>query len=83
MSAHARSEPITFGHVYDEIERLHLKATRLAGIANAIGMLWPEHKCSAGTAELIFLSEELANELNSEIDALSMKASELLKPQTA
>ena len=77
MSAHACSEPITFSHVHDEIERLEGMAARLAGIIGAIGLLQPEHRHAEATACLVYLSEELANDLNQGMGALSVKASHL------
>jgi len=47
------------------------RACRLSGVMNAIAFLENEEQCNEGKAALIFLAEELANDLNNALDSVN------------
>ncbi len=52
---------------------IHTKALRLSGILSAIAFLENENACAEGRSQLIFLAEELSEELTDALDALYTK----------
>ena len=68
---------ITPDYIASELQRLENMSTRLAGVISALGILQPEHQHTEAAACLVFLSEDLAKELNQGLDALSVNASGL------
>ena len=68
-------ERMTPGDIYAELDRLTHKATRLSGITSAIALLHPENFHTEATAALVYLAEDLAGQMNTELDRLSVQAS--------
>lgn len=53
------------------LSEIHEKALRLRGVLNAVAHLQGESACKQGRAALIYLAEELSEELESALDYAS------------
>lgn len=51
---------------------LHQQATRLSGVMRAVAHLENEGGCEEGRATLVFLADELANELCTALDCVNL-----------
>ena len=56
------------------LDELQDKSTRLAGVLKAAAFLEGEGQCSDGRATLVYLAEELANDLTNALDLVNRPA---------
>lgn len=54
------------------VQEVQNKACRLSGLVNAIAYLEGEKACEEGKCALIYLAEELAEEINLALDTVSL-----------
>jgi hypothetical protein len=65
---HAKDARLLRKHMYD----VQSKACRLSGVLNAIAYLENDDACEDGQAALIFLAEEMAQEVFTDLDSVNL-----------
>jgi hypothetical protein len=54
------------------IDDMHSQACRLSGVLNAIAYLENESACGAGRTALVYMAEELAEQIYSGLDCINL-----------